>query len=421
MAEIGKVEIGKAEMSGNGMQSVEAALAALLESLSPMDAECLDVDKAAGRVLAEDVNAQHDVPPADNSAMDGYALRAADAGRILPVSQRVAAGHSPQPLAPDSCARIFTGGEIPPGADCVVMQERVEECADGMRIPADIPTGDNVRRRGRDVQRGKRLLPAGTRLEAAALGHLAGQGVTEAAVRRRPRVALLSTGDEIIDPGTPLRPGQIYNSNRPMLKRLLERFGAEVVMAVSVSDNFEATCQTLRQAAEQADVVVSTGGVSVGEEDHVKRALESLGQLDLWRLAMRPGKPLALGRLPRSAENTDKGEARFVGLPGNPVSGFVGAWIFLRPLLGALLGCPALSSLPRLHVRAGFATSTQARRHYMRVMLEFGATGIVAQAFEDQNSAVLSSCVEADALAIIPANSTIEQGEVIECLWLIEG
>lgn len=414
-------EIEKAKTASNGMQSVEAALTALLDGIAPVDIERIATTDAAGRILAVDVEAQHDVPPADNSAMDGYALRAADAGQILPVSQRIAAGHVPQPLAPGSCARIFTGGEIPPGADCVVMQERVEKCVEGIRTPADIPSGDNVRRRGRDVSIGNRLLPAGIRLEAASLGHLAGQGVTEVAVRRKPRLALLSTGDEIIDPGKPLQPGQIYNSNRPMLKRLLEHFGAEVVMAVSVPDNFEVTCQTLRQAAEEADVVVSTGGVSVGEEDHVKHALESLGQLNLWRLAMRPGKPLALGRLPRSTENADSGEARFVGLPGNPVSGFVGAWIFLRPLMGALLSCPALSSLPCLYAKSDFATSTQGRRHYMRVMLEFSSTGIVAQAFDDQNSAVLSSCIDADALAVIPANSTIEKGDMIECLWLIEG
>ncbi|WP_253273030.1 gephyrin-like molybdotransferase Glp [Halomonas sp. PR-M31] len=418
MVDIGKVETGKSKTSSDGMQSVEAALAALLADISPVDAECVAVDDAAGRILAADVKAQHDVPPADNSAMDGYALRAADAGQVLPVSQRIAAGHVPHSLEPGSCARIFTGGEIPPGADCVVMQEKVEECADGMRMPADIPSGDNVRCRGRDVQRGALLLPVGIRLEAAALGHLSGQGITNVEVRRKPRVALLSTGDEIIDPGTPLEPGQIYNSNRPMLKRLLERFGAEVIMASSIPDSFEATSQTLHEAAQQADVVVSTGGVSVGEEDHVKRALESLGQLDLWRLAMRPGKPLALGRLPRSVESKTKGEARFVGLPGNPVSGFVGAWIFLRPLMGALLACPALASLPCVYARSDFSTTTQARRHYMRVMLKFSAAGIVAQAFDDQNSAVLSSCIDADALAAIPANSTIKQGDMVECLWL---
>ncbi|RAR60378.1 molybdopterin molybdotransferase [Onishia taeanensis] len=397
------------------LQSVEDALSALLEGVVPVASEPLACTAAAGRVLADDVAARLDVPAFDNSAMDGYALRAADAGHWLSVSQRIAAGSQAAPLEPGTCARIFTGSELPPGADCVVMQERVERDGDRAWIPDDIPAGDNVRRRGRDVSTGAKLLAAGTRLEAAALGQLAGQGITEVTVRRRPRIALLSTGDEIIDPGEPLAPGQIYNSNRPMLKRLIERFGGEVVMARRVADDFATTCQLLGEAAEQADVVITTGGVSVGEEDHVKAALEQLGQLDLWRLAMRPGKPLALGRLPNA-----NGEARLVGLPGNPVSSFVGAWIYLRPLLGALLGCPDLSELPRLRVSADFTTHTKARRHYMRVDLRFLPEGIVASAFADQNSAVLSSCVTANALAVIPAHSNVTPGDLIDCLWLTE-
>ncbi|MCH4562811.1 molybdopterin molybdotransferase MoeA [Halomonas sp. EGI 63088] len=396
------------------LKPVEAALAALLDGVVPTAAETLAVESAAGRVLAETVTARLDVPGFDNSAMDGYALRHEDAGAWLPISQRIAAGTPAAPLAPGSCARIFTGGELPPGADCVVMQERVEVDGDRARMPEGLPAGDNVRRRGRDVRAGTPLLPAGERLEAAALGHLAGQGITEVAVRRRPRVALLSTGDEIVDPGQPLAPGQLYNSNRPMLRRLLERFGAEVVWAASVPDSREATLQMLQEAAQRAEVVVTTGGVSVGEEDHVKAALQALGRLDLWRLAIRPGKPLALGRLPRPAGR----EAHFIGLPGNPVSGFVGAWLFLRPLIGALLACPALEALPRLAARADFATTTGPRRHYMRVALEFGEEGIVAKAFRDQNSAVLSSCVGADALAVVPAESRIEPGDGIDCLWL---
>lgn len=398
------------------LQSVEAAHAALLDGVHALEGERISTLDAAGRVLAQAVEARLDVPPADNSAMDGYALRAADAEHVLPISQRIAAGVSPQPLAPGSCARIFTGGEIPPGADCVVMQEDVTSCEAGARFPPELVVGDNIRERGRDVSVGSCLLDAGVRLEAAALGHLAGQGITEVMVRRRPCVALLTTGDEIVDPGQPLAPGQIYNSNRPMLKRLLERFGADVVMTATVPDNYAATCDILRDAAEQADVIVSTGGVSVGEEDHVKHALARLGKLDLWRLAMRPGKPLALGRIIRR----DRCETRFVGLPGNPVSGFVGAWIFLRPLMGALLGCKALAQLPSLNARTAFATRTQARRHYMRVKLEFTPEGIVAHAFGDQNSAVLSSCVAADALAVIPEQSNIRLGDRVECLWLAE-
>ncbi|HDZ47525.1 hypothetical protein LCGC14_0058230 [marine sediment metagenome] len=396
------------------LQPISAALEALLVDVNPVASEEITLEAAAGRVLAEAVTAQLDVPPFDNSAMDGYALRAADAGQWLPVSQRIAAGIQAKPLAPGSCARIFTGGEIPPGADCVVMQERVEIDGERALMPADIPAGDNVRRRGRDVQSGSVLLNAGERLEAAALGHLAGQGITHVNVRCRPRVALLSTGDEIIDPGTPLKAGQLYNSNRPMLKRLLETFGAEVVSTVSVPDNYTRTVELLKDAATEADLVVTTGGVSVGEEDHVKAALESIGQLDMWKLAIRPGKPLALGRLPRE----DGSQARFVGLPGNPVSGFVGAWLFLRPLLGAMLGCQDLETLPIITANAGFATSTGPREHYMRVTLTFTPNGVTATAFADQNSGVLSSCINADAFAVIPPNSEIVEGDMISCLWL---
>jgi len=396
------------------LKPVEAALNALLADVIATPAETVPCDAAAGRVLAEAIEARLDVPAFDNSAMDGYALHHLDAGQRLPVAQRIAAGMPATPLVRGTCARIFTGGALPPGADCVVMQERVTREDDLAHIPADLPAGENVRRRGRDVSAGTRLLPAGERLEAAALGHLAGQGITEVAVRRRPRVALLSTGDEIIDPGTELSDGQIYNSNRPMLKRLLERFGAELVRLESVPDDAAGTRDTLAAAALEADLVISTGGVSVGEEDHVKAALESLGQLDLWRLAIRPGKPLALGRLPGAAGQ----DVRFVGLPGNPVSCFVGAWLFLRPLLGALQGCPALAELPRLPARADFSTSTGPRRHYMRVALAFGEDGILARAFRDQNSGVLSSCIGADALAEIPAESRIEPGDRIDCLWL---
>ncbi len=396
------------------LQSVEAALAALLRDVATTPPEPLPCDAAAGRVLAEAIEARLDVPAFDNSAMDGYALHHRDAGKRLPVSQRIAAGSPAAPLAPGTCARIFTGGEIPPGADCVVMQERVEVADDLAAIPPDLPAGDNIRRRGRDVASGARLLPAGERLEAAALGHLAGQGITEVVVRRRPRVALLSTGDEIVDPGRPLAAGQIYNSNRPMLRRLLERFGAQLTLVASIPDDPAGTRETLSAAAREADLVISTGGVSVGEEDHVKAALASLGRLDLWRLAIRPGKPLALGRLP----GREGREVRFVGLPGNPVSCFVGAWLFLRPLLGALQGCPALAQLPCVPARAEFSTCTGPRRHYMRVMLEFGEDGILARAFRDQNSGVLSSCIGADALAVIPAESRIEPGDPVDCLWL---
>ncbi|WNK19942.1 molybdopterin molybdotransferase MoeA [Halomonas piscis] len=405
-----------AEQSSDALGTVEQALGALLEDVSPLESETLPLAQAGGRVLAGDQMARLDVPAFDNSAMDGYALRAADAGQWLPVSQRVAAGSAPEPLEPGTCARLFTGAPVPSGADCVVMQERVEREGERARFPAELTAGDSIRRRGRDVASGSVLLAAGTWLDAAALGHLAGQGVVEVEVRRRPRVALLSTGDEVIDPGTPLGPGQLYNTNRPMLTRLLESFGAEVGRCVSVPDDFDETRAILGEVAFDADVVISTGGVSVGEEDHVKHALESLGRLDLWRLAIRPGKPLALGRLPAR-----HGDTRFIGLPGNPVSSFVGAWLFLRPLMGALSGCPTLDALPAITATADFATRTGPRSHYMRAALAFTPEGPVATAFADQNSGVLSSCVGADVLVVVPANTAVAKGDAVTCLWIKGG
>lgn len=396
------------------LQSVEAALAALLKDVAPVDSETVACEAAGRRVLAEEVIARLDVPPFDNSAMDGYALHHADAGMQLPVAQRIVAGTSPEPLARGTCARIFTGAAMPTGADCVVMQEKVEVAGGEASIPAAVPVGNNVRRRGNDVAAGTVLLHRGERLNAAALGYVASQGIVEVAVRRRPRCALLTSGDEIVEPGQALEPGQIYNTNRPMLRDLLESFGAEVTFIDSMPDDADGTRAMLALAAEQADVVVTTGGVSVGEEDHVRAAIEAIGQLDLWRLALKPGKPLALGRLVAS----DGRKVRFVGLPGNPVSSFVAAWLFLRPLLGALLDCPAMGSLPILPTHAAFATRTGPRRHYMRVTLTMDGNGIKAHAFPDQGSGVLSSCVGADALAVIPANAAIEEGDRIDCLWL---
>ena len=370
---------------------------------------------ALGRVLAQDVHSTIDVPPADNTAMDGNALRSADVtapGARLPVSQRIPAGAMPQPLQAGTAARIFTGGLIPPGADAVVMQEQCSAEADAVRIDVQPKAGDWVRRRGLDVQAGSVVLHAGQRLRPQDLGLAASVGVATLNVRRQPRVAILFTGDELAMPGEPLRPGAIYNSNRFVIQALLQAAGCEVTDFGIVPDRLEATRAVLRQAAQQHDLILSTGGMSVGEEDHVKPAVQAEGALDLWQIAMKPGKPLAYGHVRRG---DGQGEAAFIGLPGNPVSSFITYLLFVRPYLLALQGVTdtAVQTLP---VRAAFDwPRPDKRREYLRVRLN--AQG-EAELFPSQNSAVLTSTVWADGLVDNPPQQAIARGDVVRYLPL---
>ncbi|ARS53951.1 gephyrin-like molybdotransferase Glp [Kushneria konosiri] len=397
-------------MVGNDrLHTPQEALKALSADLAPLPCEWVRLETAGDRVLAQTLYARHDTPPFNNSAMDGYALRAGDSGRVLPVSQRIMAGQSGTALEEGTCARIFTGAPLPEGADSVIMQEEVDVRDEGVFIPAGLETGNSVRLKGREIRIGEVLVSRGTRLNSAALGFLAGQGFDQVPVYRKPRVALLFTGDELKLPGESLAPGQIYNGNRFMLMDLLVRFGAELTLVEQVPDTLEAMTQALEHASHLVDVIVTTGGVSVGDADYVRRALESLGRLDLWRLSIRPGKPLALGHI---------GPCRFVGLAGNPVSSFVGAWLFLRPLLGGMQGCDDMRALPEVTAQAEFQTETAGRDHYMRVTLQWDGDGYRAQAFEDQDSSILRSCVSANALAVIRANSKIMPGERVRCLLL---
>jgi molybdopterin molybdotransferase len=382
------------------------------EQLSTLD--------ALGRVLAEDVRSALDVPPADNTSMDGYALRAADvpaAGTELRVAQRIPAGQVGQPLQPGTAARIFTGGQLPEGADAVVMQEQCEALpGDGLghvRVNTVPAAGQWVRRRAEDVAAGSVVLQAGARLSPQALGLAASVGAGQLAVLQRPRVAVFSTGDELVMPGEPLRPGAIYNSNRFTLRGLAQAAGCSVTDFGIVPDRLDATRTALREAAREHDLIVTSGGVSVGEEDHLKPAAMAEGHIDHWQIAIKPGKPLAYGRIRRP----DGSAALLVGLPGNPVSSFVTWLLAVSTVLRALQGMPA--GLPRaLPLRADFDwPRPDRRREFLRVQLN-GEGGL--SLFDNQSSGVLTSAVWADGLVDNPPGQAVRAGDTVRFLPLSE-
>ncbi len=404
--------------------SLDQALQQLRATARPCllaEVHSVDTLQALGRVLAQDVLSQLDVPPADNSSMDGYALRAADAcaaGTLLPVAQRIPAGVVGRPLQGGTAARIFTGAQLPAGADAVVMQEQCEaiSAADGsaqVRINAVPQAGQWVRRRGEDVLHGAVVLSSGRRLDAAALGLAASVGAAQLQVRRRPRVALFSTGDELVMPGQPLKPGAIYNSNRFMLHGLLQAGGCEVLDLGIVPDDLAATRAALRQAAQGCDLILTSGGVSMGEEDHLRPALLAEGRLALWQVAIKPGKPLAFGAVRRAAPG--QGEALYIGLPGNPVSSFVTYLLAVGPVLRAMQGMD--DALPAgLPLRADFDwPKPDRRREFLRVRLNaLGGLDL----FPNQSSGVLTSAAWADGLVDNPPNQAIKQGDTVRLLPL---
>ncbi len=375
---------------------------------------------ALGRVLACDVLSGLDVPPADNTSMDGYALRTADvpaAGAVLAVAQRIPAGHVGQALLPGTAARIFTGGQVPPGADAVVMQEQCEAIAGAglgsVRVNTVPAAGQWVRRRGEDVMQGAAVLQRGQRLTPQGLGLAASVGAGVLTVLRRPRAALFSTGDELQMPGEVLRPGAIYNSNRYTLRALLQAGGCEVQDLGIVGDTLAATRQALREAALHNDIVITSGGVSVGEEDHLKPAAEAEGSIENWQIAIKPGKPLALGALRRP----DGSAALLIGLPGNPVSSFVTYLLTVSTALRAMQGMnPGLPS--GLPMRADFDwPKPDKRREFLRVRLN--AEGGL-ELFPNQSSGVLTSAVWADGVIDNPGGQAIARGDRVQFLPLSE-
>lgn len=393
------------------MLSYEEALDHLLAAAEPVaETKLLPLAVARGRVLAEPLVSAVTVPPLDNSAMDGYALRCADvpqAGVALPVAQRIPAGSVGHALAAGTAARIFTGAPVPPGADAVVIQELCAHGDAGTVMVNQVPkAGQNIRRAGEDIMAGAVVLSAGTRIGAAEIGLAASIGVATLPVRRRLRVALLSTGDELTEPGHPLPPGGIYNSNRYFLRALFEGYGCVVTDAGHVPDTLEATRKALREAAREHDLIVTSGGVSVGEEDHVKPAVEAEGALSLWKIAIKPGKPLAFGKV------GSRGTA-FIGLPGNPVSCFVTFLLFLRPYVLKRMGMATILPMARQLVAASDWNKSEDRRSFLRARI--AADGRV-ELYPNQSSGVLTSCAWADGLVDVPAHQTFKAGEVVRYL-----
>jgi molybdopterin molybdotransferase len=391
--------------------SADAALELLLGQASPVAGdEAVEPLSARNRVLAAPLISPLDLPGWDNSAMDGYAVNAADlerSGGRLRVTQRIPAGRCGEPLEPGTAARIFTGAPVPANADSVIVQEVCERDGDWVRVAVPVAPGANIRRRGEDVRAGDRLIAAGTRLGPQHIALAASVGADRLGVRRRLRVAIFASGDELVMPGRPVAPGQIYNSNRFAYRTLLDVLGCEVVDLGIVADTLDATVEALRHAAQQADLVLASGGVSVGEEDHVRPAVEQLGSLALWRVAMRPGKPLAFGHI---------GATPFIGSPGNPVSMFVTFCLFVRPFILRMQGVEGpLAPLP-IRARAGFVwPEPDKRREYQRARFERGADGEpVVAVFSSRSSAALTSLTWANGLAVIPEGRRIANGDPVD-------
>ncbi len=420
------------------MLTVREALDTLLAAVHPvLETEQVATLAANGRVLAQDQASTIDVPSADNTQMDGYAVRALDCvngGAILRVAQRIPAGQVGEALEPGTAARIFTGAMIPQGADAVVMQEQCEVQGENVVIRHTPQAGEWIRRTGEDIVSGSTILAAGTRLRSQELGLAASVGLAQLPVRRRVRVAVFFTGDELTMPGEApggqLAPGAIYNSNRFTLRGLLENFGCEITDFGIVPDSLDATRATLRAAAREHDLIITSGGVSVGEEDHIKPAVEAEGQLNMWQIAVKPGKPLAFGEVNRGdvrkeggSENSGSvssptGAAYFIGLPGNPVSSFITFLLFVRPFLLRLQGVSGPVEPRAYQMRADFNLPKADRRNeFLRVRVNAGG-GL--ELFTNQGSGVLTSTVWGDGLVDNPPGRVINEGDIVRFIPFAE-
>jgi len=392
------------------LTSYEEAIDQLLAAAQPLNViEDIKTEDALGRVLAEALVSDVNVPPLDNSAMDGYAVASYDVtgpGISLPVSQRISAGEVGVLLQAGTTARIFTGAPIPENADAVIMQEQCDRDGDKVTFNAAVKMGQNIRRAGEDIASGDEILHRGVRLRAQELGLSASIGLSYLPVFRRLKVGLFFTGDELVEPGKPLGPGKIYDSNRYSLLGLLQATGCEIIDLGIVPDDLGSTKVAIQTVASQADLIITSGGVSVGEEDHVRIALEQLGELRLWRIAIKPGKPLAFGHVD---------DTPFFGLPGNPVSAFATFCLFVSPFIKKMQGMHDV--MPQsISVKAGFNWLKPGKRcEYLRARLESDNNGQTqVEIYPHQGSGVLTSTSWADGLAVMPAGTTVQEGDEVE-------
>jgi len=389
---------------------VDDVIADLLAKVSPTREimTCL-LDDALGCYLAADITSLIDVPPQANSAMDGYAVDSSEIVEdgVYEVSDRIPAGSVGAPLVAGTVARIFTGAPIPPGADAVVIQEDTESAGDhskSVAIKVTSVPGENVRPRGQDISKGTTILKRGRRLRPQDLGLIASVGIAEIEVFEPLTISIMSTGDELIEPPNSLQPGQIYNSNRFALAGLLKNMGMNVVDLGVIEDTLQATEKALRRGAQESDCILSTGGVSVGEEDHVRAVVESLGRLDIWRIAIKPGKPLAFG---------DVLGTPFFGLPGNPVSTFVTFIIIARPYLVAYQGGNQVENEFYMG-EAEFDYQGGGRREYLRVQAVTSRDTVVLRKFPKQGSGIMSSVSWATALVEVEIGQQVKPGDKLK-------